>query len=208
MALTHWGEHRLQLINTAQSGRKNSHRLPRKKMNIMPSYAGSRINETLIFNKRKSTSTKNNMVIRYGSSVTVSNLINVRGILQLVLIFIFIRWRNWALITSVQPCSFGSTLKGSAGLFSTLPTDGEEGLKTVVHLIHQVHPSLKCVPCLALDNYCVKVPWIMLTHLLVNIKICSKKLFLKFLVRFQAIFRKNRRGFSLVAIRGVINFVN
>ena len=57
---------------------------------MMPSYAGSRINETLIFKRESLLQLENNMVIRYGSRTTIPKLITVRGILQ-VLIFIFIK---------------------------------------------------------------------------------------------------------------------
>ena len=52
----------------------------------MPSYAGSRINETLILISENLLQLESNMVIKFGYLTTILKLITVRGILQQVLI--------------------------------------------------------------------------------------------------------------------------
>ena len=60
-------------------------------MSTMPSYAGSRINKTPILISENPLQIVNDMVIRFGSSATILKRITVRGTLQQVLIFIFIK---------------------------------------------------------------------------------------------------------------------
>ena len=105
-------------------------------MSTMPSYLDSRINETLILISENLLQLENNIVIRFGSSATILKLITVRDILQQVVIFIFIKGRNWVLITSEHTLKtiallFGSTLKLSAG-FRTIPTEGKEGRQNII----------------------------------------------------------------------------
>ena len=73
------------------------------------------------------------MVIGFGSLATIPKLIIVRDILQQVIIFIFIKWRIWVLITlehTFETIAFLFWLD-SVGLFSALPAN-EEGCQNII----------------------------------------------------------------------------